>query len=78
MGVPPVSPDVPATESGTYRVLPGPPDSDGLVFLEQWAEDPVTVRTDGYEEPFVVVYLALDRESLLADTVRDEFDCPRG
>ena len=30
------------------------------------------------EEPFVVVYLALDRESLLADTIRDEFDCPRG
>jgi hypothetical protein len=29
------------------------------------------------EEPFVVVYLAIEKEGLLADTVRDEFDIPR-
>jgi len=35
---------MPATESGIYRVLPGPPDADGLVFLDRDTEDPITVR----------------------------------
>jgi hypothetical protein len=42
---------MPASESGTYRVLPGSPAADGLILLERWAEDPVTVRADGYDEP---------------------------
>jgi len=42
---------MPARESGTYRVLPGAPDTEGLVVLERWSEDPVTVRTDGYDDP---------------------------
>jgi hypothetical protein len=29
------------------------------------------------EERFVVVYLAIEAGGLLADTVREEFDCPR-
>lgn len=29
------------------------------------------------DEPFVVVYLALEKGGLLADTIRDEYDCPR-
>jgi hypothetical protein len=29
------------------------------------------------EHDFVVVYLVLHRDSVLADTVRDTYDCPR-
>jgi len=154
---------MPVSESGTYRMLPGSPGADGITLFERWAEEPVTVRADGYEEPlastvgdlrpgnlveatlewpaeghpavadlsvatgtlfafvdgadhvfaefrdgrrtlepmveklgeggaeppyevfvirpagepFVVVYLAIDRSGLLADTVREEFDLPR-
>lgn len=42
---------MPATESGRYRVLPGCPDSDGITLLERWSEEPVSVRTGGYDEP---------------------------
>jgi hypothetical protein len=42
---------MPVSESGTYRVLPGSTGTDGITLLERWAEDPVTVRADGYDEP---------------------------
>jgi len=56
---------MPATESGTYRVLPGPPDSDDLVFLERWSEDPISVRTDGYEAPLAATVAELDPGNLV-------------
>jgi hypothetical protein len=56
---------MPATESGTYRVLPGQPDGEGLVLLERWSEDPVSVRTDGYEEPLAAAVAELDPGNLV-------------
>ncbi len=60
---------MPATESGTYRVLPGPPDSERLVLLERWSEDPVTVRTGGYEEPLATTIGGLEPGNLVEATL---------
>jgi hypothetical protein len=42
---------MPATESGIYRVLPGPPGSESHTLLERWSEEPVTVRAAGEDGP---------------------------
>lgn len=60
---------MPATETGTYRVLPGLPDSERLVLLEQWSEDPVTVRTDGYVDPLATTVAGLEPGNLVDATL---------
>jgi hypothetical protein len=60
---------MPATESGTYRVLPGPPDSDGVTLLERWSEEPVTVRAAGYGDPLASTVAGLDPGNLVEVTL---------
>lgn len=46
--------------------------------LEQQSSPPYEVFVLNPEvEPFVVVYLCLDKGGMLANTVRDTYDCPR-
>ena len=60
---------MPATESGTYRVLPGTPESEGLTLLERWSEEPVTVRTEGYDDPLASAVAGLEPGHLVEATV---------
>lgn len=60
---------MPATESGTYRVLPGPPDSEDPVFVERWSEDPISVRTDGDEGSLTATVAEFEPGNLVEATL---------
>jgi hypothetical protein len=60
---------MPATESGTYRVLPGPPETDGLTLLERWSEEPVTACATGYDEPLSSAVAGLEPGYLVEATM---------
>ena len=59
-------------------VLPIEPLVDRLDEREAAADDAHEIFVfDPIDHEFVVVYLVLHRDSVLADTVRDTYDCPR-
>ncbi|MFT4923619.1 MAG: hypothetical protein ACI8XM_002847 [Haloarculaceae archaeon] len=57
------------TDAGTYRVLPGPPDEEGFVLLEQWSEEPVTVQSEGDDDPLASAVESLQPGHLVDATV---------
>lgn len=56
-------------------VRPLEPLIDRLAEGEEPPFEVFVIRPTG--EPFVIVYLAIEKGGLLADTVRDTYDCPR-
>jgi len=58
-----------ATESGTYRVLPGPGGAEERTLLEVGTEEPIRVRADGYEDPLQATVDDLDPGNLVDATV---------
>jgi hypothetical protein len=60
---------MPATESGTYRVLPGTRETGDLTLLERGTEEPIYVRADGYDDALQATADDLDPGNLIAATV---------
>jgi hypothetical protein len=60
---------MPATESGTYRVLPGTRGDDELTLLERGTEEPIYVRATGYDDALQTTVDDLDPGNLVRATV---------
>lgn len=60
---------MPATESGTYRVLPGTRGDEELTLLERGTEEPIYVRADGYDDALQATVDDLRPGNLIAATV---------
>lgn len=60
---------MPATESGTYRVLPGTRGDDELTLLERGIEEPIYVRATGYDDALQTTVDDLRPGNLIAATV---------
>ena len=71
LGLDRLPPAMPATESGTYRVLPGSPETGtgDLTLLERGTEEPIFVRADGYDDDLQATVDDLGPGNLIAATV---------
>ncbi|MFB6164562.1 MAG: DUF6663 family protein [Haloarculaceae archaeon] len=58
-----------ATESGTYRVFESDRDGPDLLLVERGSEEPLSVRTEGYDEPLASTVAGLRPGNLIDATL---------